>query len=158
MENKAIIRTNLIKVYNEHSFTHSYIAVFTYKGTVYATIITNIEMFGTCTKLDKASRGAGYALRFKPNNAEKLDLISNANKTIVLCSTERFTEIVKASKYNKGEIAEKLVTEYFGQVWTKDNVPFTEDGDITVNGTAYQIKFEKATFINEQQAMRLNRG
>ncbi len=158
MENKTVIRTSLIKVYNEHSFTHHYIAVFIYKGTVYATIIDSVQMFGTCAKLDKASRGAGYSLRFKPNNSEKLDLLSNAERTIVLCSAEMFKQLVAESEYNKGEVIEKLVTEYFGQTWVKDNVPFTEDGDLTVNGIAYQIKFEKATFINEQQAMRLNRG
>ena len=76
-------------------------------------------------------------------------------KTTVLCSTEYFEATVKASKYNKGEILEKMVTEYFGQTWTKDNVPYTEDGDITVDGIKYQIKFEKATFINEGQMIRM---
>ena len=47
------------------------------------------------------------------------------------------------------------MTESFGQVWEKDNVPFTEDGDLTVNGIAYQIKFEKATFTNEKTLARL---
>ena len=42
-----------------------------------------------------------------------------------------------------------------GQEWTKDNVPFTEDGDLTVDGVAYQLKFEKATFITEGQMMRM---
>ena len=43
----------------------------------------------------------------------------------------------------------------FGQIWEKDNVPFTDDGDLTVDGIAYQLKFEKATFINEKQMMRM---
>jgi hypothetical protein len=40
-------------------------------------------------------------------------------------------------------------------LWEKDNVPFTEDGDLTANGIAYQIKFEKATFTNEKTLARL---
>ena len=64
-------------------------------------------------------------------------------------------EILVPLKYNKGEIFEKLVTEQFGQTWVKDNVPFTDDGDLTVDGIAYQIKFESASFINEKQMMRM---
>ena len=74
-----------------------------------------------------------------------------------LCSSEYFEDIVNNSKYNNGEIFEKLVTEYFGQVWTKNNVPFTEDGDITINKVAYQIKFQKATFCNEKSLASLKK-
>ena len=73
----------------------------------------------------------------------------------VLCSEKFFDELTSESKYNKGEIFEKLMTELNGQEWEKDNVPFTEDGDLTVNGIAYQIKFEKASFINEKQMMKM---
>ena len=48
-----------------------------------------------------------------------------------------------------------MVTEYFGQVWEKDNIPFIDDGDLTINGIAYQIKFEKGTFINEKTLARM---
>ena len=41
--------------------------------------------------------------------------------------------------------------------WEKDNVPFTEAGDIEVNGIAYQIKFEKATFTNEKSIANLGK-
>lgn len=152
MDNK-VIRNELENFYHDRSATDNYIAVYNLKGTIYATITNGTHLFANGVKLDKASRGAGYSLRFKPNTSDKLALM--IEETIVLCSTEMFNELVSESKYNKGEIAEKLVTEYFGQEWEKDNVPFTEDGDLTVNGRAYQIKFEKATFINEAQMMRM---
>jgi hypothetical protein len=47
-------------------------------------------------------------------------------------------------------VFEKLITEHYGQTWKKDSVPFTEDGDITVDGIAYQIKFVNATFASEK--------
>ena len=50
-----------------------------------------------------------------------------------------------------------MVTEYFGQIWEKDNVPFTKGGDIEVNGIAYQIKFQAATFCNEKSIANLER-
>ena len=150
--NKQVIFKNLVNYYVSRSFTHNYIAVFTFDGVVYMVIIDS-DIFNTGVKLDKASRGAGYSIRFKPNKSDKINLL--AKGAIALCSVECFDEMVKNSKYNKGEVAEKIVTEYFGQSWVKDNVPFTDDGDITVEGIAYQIKFEKATFINEKQMMKM---
>ena len=149
--------TNLFKMmidrYNAVAYTHNYIWGFTYKKVVYMAITTAEVMPYVC-KLDKASRGAGMALRFCPNAQQKLALMPNAE---LLCSKKFFEETVAASKYNKGEIFEKMVTEHFGQVWEKDNVPFTEDGDITVEGIAYQIKFQKATFCNEKSIANLER-
>ena len=150
---KTIIRNTLINFYNETSATHNYIVAFNYKGNIIAVETTSETLFNTGVKLDKASKGQGYSIRFKPNNSEKVALMSG--KSFVLCSTEMFNTLVAESKYNKGEVIEKLITEYFGQTWTKDNVPYTVDGDITVNGVKYQIKFEKATFINEGQMIRM---
>ena len=116
--------------------------------------ITTSEMMSFICKLDRASRGAGYALRFCPNAEQKMALMPSAK---ILCSEKFFNEVCAESKYNKGEIFEKMVTEYFGQVWTKDAVPFTEAGDIEVDGVAYQIKFQKATFCNEKSIANLEK-
>ena len=144
---------NMINGYNAVAYTHNYIWGFEYKKTIYMAV-TTAEIMPYICKLDKASRGAGYALRFCPNADQKLALMPKAE---ALCSAAYFTELVESSKYNKGEIFEKLVTEKFGQVWEKDNIPFTEAGDIEVNGTAYQIKFQKATFCNEKSLASLKR-
>ena len=141
----------MIDGYNSVAFTHHYIWGFEYKKMVYMAT-TTAEIMPYICKLDKASRGAGYALRFCPNNQQKLALLPHAEP---LCSATYFADCVKNSKYNNGEIFEKLVTEKFGQVWVKDNVPFTKDGDITVDGVAYQIKYQKATFCNEKSLANL---
>lgn len=151
MTNTTALFMNMIDRYNALAYTHEYIWGFTYKGMVYMAHTDSRYMPFVC-KLDKASRGAGYALRFCPTNGQKLALLTNAE---VLCSEKFFNEQVANSKYNNGEIFEKMVTEYFGQVWTKDTVPFTEDGDITIDGIAYQIKFQKATFTNEKILARM---
>ena len=152
MMNTALFM-NLIDRYNAVAYTHEYIWGFEYKGNIYMAFTNKSAMPYIC-KLDKASRGAGYALRFCPTSEQKLALMPEAK---LLCSKKFFDEAVSASKYNKGEIFEKMVTEAFGQVWEKDNVPFTEDGDITVDGVAYQIKFQKATFCNEKSIANLER-
>ena len=150
MTNTALF-TTMIHRYNESAFTHNYIWGFTYKHNVYMAITTSEVMPIVC-KLDKASRGAGYALRFCPKTEQKLALMPSAT---LLCSEKFFNENVAGSKYNNGEIFEKMVTEYFGQVWDKDNIPYTEAGDIEVDGIAYQIKFQKATFCNEKSLANL---
>ena len=152
MTNTALFAT-MINRYNEVAFTHNYIWGFTYKHNVYMAITTSEVMPLVC-KLDKASRGAGYALRFCPTVDQKLVLMPSAT---LLCSEKFFNEQVAESKYNNGEIFEKMVTEYFGQVWVKDNIPFTEAGDIETDGVAYQIKYQKATFCNEKSLANLRK-
>lgn len=141
----------MIDRYNELSFTHNYIYGFTYKKMVYM-VHADSSIIPYVLTLDEGSRGAGFSLRFKPNNSQKLLLISKGAQ--ILCSQTAFENTVKESKYNRGEIFEKMVTERNGQKWEKDTVPFTEDGDLTVDGIAYQIKFEKATFTSEKQLAR----
>ena len=144
---------NLIDRYNAVAYTHNYIYGFEYKKVVYMAT-ASVENMPYILKLDKASRGAGYALRFCPTEQQKRFLLPNARP---LCSAKYFNELTAESKYNKGEIFEKLVTEHFGQTWEKDNVPFTEAGDIMVDGIAYQIKFQKATFCNEKSIANLEK-
>lgn len=153
MTTNTALFMNLIDRYNAIAFTHEYIWGFTYKKNVYMAI-TDSSVMPYVTCLDMASRGAGYALRFCPTTDMKLALMTSAQ---VLCSEAYFNEVYNAHKYNKGEIFEKLVTEHFGQVWEKDTVPFTEDGDVTVDGIAYQIKFQKATFCNEKSIANLEK-
>ena len=154
MVNTEVIKKMLQDYYNNTAFTDKYILVYTYGGVVYMTLTTR-EVVDRVTCLDKASRGAGYALRFKPNNAQKVMLL--AESATALCSAELFNYMVANSVYNRGEIAEKIVTEYFGQKWEKDNIPYTEAGDIEVDGVAYQIKYEKATFTNEKTIDNMRR-
>ena len=143
---------HLINEYNRLAYTHEYIFGFTYKGNVY-TVKATSEVLPYVLKLDKASRGQGYALRFKPTNEQKLYLIAKGAE--IVCSEKFFLELVAETKYNKGEVFEKLETEAVGQTWKKDSVPFTIDGDLTVDGVAYQIKYQGATFTNEKTLAKL---
>jgi hypothetical protein len=154
MTNMTLLN-DMISRYNALAYTHNYIFGFSYKGVVYMAH-TDVCLLPQILKLDKASRGAGMALRFCPTNDIKVYMLQFAKP---LCSTALFDNMVSDSKYNKGEIFEKLVTEAYGQEWVKDNIPFTEAGDIEVDGIAYQIKYEKATFTNEKSLTKMeNRG
>lgn len=52
-----------------------------------------------------------------------------------------FLEKVKNSKYNKGEILEQLVNNYYGKDWEKDNIRYDIQGDIEIAGKQVQIKY-----------------
>lgn len=147
----TVIFERLINFYESKAYAHNYIFGFTFAKNVYM-VQTTADILPYVMTLDSASRGQGYSLRFKPNKTQKALLIEKGAK--VLCSEQMFMDEVESSKYNRGEIFEKLVTEQFGQVWEKDNIPYTEAGDIEVDGIDIQIKFEKATFTNEK-SMRL---
>lgn len=151
MKNIALFE-KMVNTYNSKAYTPNYIFGIDYKGNIYKVTVDH-EILSLILKLDKASRGKGYSLRFKPNNKIREMLLAKGAQLI--CSTEYFKKLTSESKYNKGEIFEKLVTEWYGQTWEKDSIPFTEDGDLTVDGIAYQIKFEQATFLTEAQMLRL---
>lgn len=146
------LKATIQAFYNKTAFAHLYIMGFRLNGLIYF-VIVKAQTLDHLTKLDKASRGAGYSLRFKPNKAQKNMMMSLGAEP--LCSEKFFEELVEMSKYNRGEVFEKLITEHFGQTWVKDNVPYTVAGDIEIDGIAYQIKFEKATFITEAQMMKM---
>ena len=142
-----VMRHKMVEFYKETAYTHNYIFGYAYKKNVYMTIATS-EVLNEIISLDKAGHNEGVAIKFKPNNAQKLMLMSINSEPI--CTEEYLEALFKESKYNRGEIFEKIITEKYGQTWVKDNIPYTADGDITINGVAYQIKYQKATFLTEK--------
>ena len=151
MTNTALLAT-MTTAYEHHAYTNTYIFGFALKGNIYM-VKADSSVLPYVLKLDRASRGAGYALRFRPTVAQKLFLLSLGAELI--CSTAYFKAVKTDSKYNKGEIFEKMITEKFGQVWKKDNTPFYKGADLTTDTAEYQIKFQGATFTNEKQLARL---
>lgn len=149
--NNTALHASMAKRYTNASATHDYIFTFKYGQNRWLLFLRDVDAdkLQTLTKLDRASRGAGMALRFKPTNADKIALVAMGAQ--VLCSEAYFNDVFASVKYNQGEVMEMLVTEQvFGQVWHKDSVPFTVDGDINANGVKWQHKHEGATFCNER--------
>lgn len=145
----------MVKRYNDAAATHNYIFGFVWKKVVYVVRVmgATAERLTAWTCMDCDSRSKTASLRFKPTNAQKALLMALGAEPMM--AEAEFEAMVKASKYNRGEIFEKLITEAAGQKWEKDKVPFTEDGDLTVDGIKYQIKYNKATFTNEKSLVSL---
>ena len=140
-----MVKRTMMKWYEKFSAADGYIIGFVMDKMLYMVEMERIAP--RFLNVEEASRNQGDNLRLRLKKAQKQSL---AKKAICLGSAD----VLTADKYNKGENFEKVVTEYFGQEWEKDTIPFTEDGDLTVNGVAYQIKFEKATFTSERQLAR----
>ena len=134
--------------YNSLSAAHAYIVGYTYRKMVYFNTIHHLPT--ELMSCEMASRGAGYSLRLRVRKAMKAGLLPTAT-----CLGS--ADILTGDGYNKGEWFEKAVTEFFGQEWHKDNVPFTKAGDINVNGVEIQIKFDAATFASEATLRSLRR-
>ena len=141
-------KRTMINNYRKFSMADSYIIGFVHGGMVYFTEVK--EIAPRFLSVEEARRNQGLNLRLRLKAQHKNQLVK---KAICLGSAN----ILVADTYNKGEIFEKYITEFFGQVWTKDTVPFYKDGDITIDGRKIQIKLDSATLTNTKQIARLKK-
>ena len=140
-----VIKKMLQDGYNKVAFTDKYIMGWTLRHMVYFTICDR-ELVDWVTCVDKASRGAGYALRFKPTTDQKYMLMANGAE--VLCSERFFEDMLKETyvnqkgkevNYNRGEIFEKLITEKLSKDWDYDRLGYIERALLLMG--AYEIDY-----------------
>lgn len=134
----------LWRLYRSIAATHLYIIGFELNGQVYMIVRKQLGQFLTC---EKASRGAGQAIRLRLRKADKVRL---ATKAICLGPASQLKEL----GHNQGEKFEQLVFGFYGLPWKKDTTPFTKCGDIQVDGVEIQIKYNGATFVSEKTLAR----
>ena len=139
--------------YTRDAYTHDYIFTFVLDRMFYAVKMESVDartlVLFTCLDRAAKSKGGAVSLRFRPTNAIKRAIVE-MGVVVYKCSAASFDALCKSNKYDKGENAEKLVTEMvFGETWHKDSVPFTDGADVS----HYQVKFQGATFCKETQLM-----
>jgi hypothetical protein len=139
-------RLEMLGYYEKFNKAEKYIIGFSHKGKVYMEMVDRLNP--DMITLESASKNQGVSLRFRPKSAHKAEMLL---KAVCLGTMEMLLD----EKYNKGEMFEKAVTEYYGQEWVKDCVPFHKAGDINLNGVEIQIKFEKAAFCTSNTLKRL---
>lgn len=134
----------LIRDYRALSAADTYVIGFIYDKKVY--MLETAEIMPRFIKVEResAKNGGRMALRFRLTNSLKEQLIRKGAECI------GDDTLINDAKYNKGEAFERIVTEKYGQVWEKDNLPFWAGGDIHYNGTEIQVKFENATIVTER--------
>lgn len=142
-------KQTMIKHYRSNSAADSYIIGYAYQGCIYFNEVK--EIMPRYLSVEEASRNQGQNLRLRLKKAHRKELFHG--ESWILCREEDLV----SDKYNRGEIFEKLITEYFGQEWEKDTVPFWEQGDIRLNGKEVQIKLDTATLTSTKQIARLKK-
>lgn len=140
-------KTTMIRNYRKYSAADGYIIGFTYGGNLY--MIEIDEIMPRFLNVEQASRNQGENLRLRLKKKHKEQLMKK--NPICLGSAD----CLVADKYNKGEIFEKLVTEFYGQKWKKDTIPFWVQGDINIFGKEIQIKLDSATLMNTKHVKKL---
>lgn len=149
--NDLTLQLQLVNAYHNAAYTNDYVFCFVCDACFYAVKMENVDaatLNAISTVSRTSSKRGGYAaLRFRPTNAVKRAIIEMGN-VVYKATRASFVAECKANKYNKGENAERIVTErVFGETWVKDSVPFTDGADVS----HYQVKFEGATFATERQ-------
>lgn len=135
-------KATMMKWYNCKSAADSYIVGFIDDGKVYFSEIEHIAP--RYLNVEQASRNQGENLRFRLKKKYKKQLLKKG----ATCIGDKN---ILVGDYNKGEMFEKAITEYFGQEWEKDTIPFWVQGDIRIDNTEIQIKFDGATLLNTKQ-------
>lgn len=145
-------REEMIKKYNELAAAHKYIVGFTQGTKLYYTTMVGM-IRDDMLKLDKAAESKGGMNKIRVRVSAKIKAMLIHSGKAVLCGM--VDELVKDSKYNKGENFERVITELLTNTkWVKDSVPFNVAGDIELNGEQVQIKFDGAELTNEKTLAR----
>lgn len=143
----------MITAYNRLSAADAYIFGFIVNHLLYY-IRFDGHLPTELLKFDRASskKGGMAKVRVKATAAIKQALIASGKA--VLLGTEALLET--SDRYNKGERFERVITELLtGQEWHKDSIPFTDAGDIELNGKQIQIKLDQAELTNEKMLQRI---
>ena len=136
-------KRTMINHYRRHSVADAYIIGFVENHELYMAQVD--EIMPRFLSVEAASRNQGDNLRLRIKKQYKAYFIKHG---AIHMGNE---SLLFGDKYNKGELFEKAVTEKFGLVWEKNNIPFWVQGDIQVNGAEIQIKLDGATLLNTKQ-------
>lgn len=113
-----------------------------------AYIVKVNELMPRWINVDHTTHSRGY----KP----KIDLDISATERDKLIKNHLFlettvAEIMSMGQDSKGHNFEAFMWKHFGlEGYTPDNIGFWHDGDMTVNGIKYQLKYNNAQIVLEQ--------
>jgi hypothetical protein len=143
-----------MKNHFETAATHNYIMGVEHNGKVTAYAVT-LDFSGFCFLFsDKPTESKrATVVKYRSNKAKREYLASHATAVYEVCTIEELKSScrVKTNRYGKtytencGECFEWLMAKLMGgRQNDKANLKYTDGGDITVNGIAYQVKYERA--------------
>ena len=122
--------------------------------TLYSIKLKEIDI--EMTRLTTESKG-GLKLKLQISKAQKLEWLKSGKAKRISTESE-FLKLVSESKYNKGEVLEKILTEKRGIKWSKDSVRYDKAGDIDLKRDRIQVKFENASLTSAYTMLRVVSG
>lgn len=119
---------------------------------VYCAMLDTIPRKYTRIQKECSASGGGYGLYINVSTLKaRTELLKKAVKVGTLADLE--------GDYNRGVMFEKLIYEINGQEFRgKDNVRFTEGGDIKINGKEIQVKYEHARICYDKTLKKLKKS
>ena len=137
--------------YERFTAAEGYAIGFHIGDDVYCAMLDTIPRRFTRVQKECKRAGGGYGLYINVRTKKaKNELIKKAVKVGTMADLN--------GKYNKGVMFEKLIYELNEQTFRgKDNVRFTEGGDIVINGKEIQIKYEHARICYDKTLTKLKK-
>lgn len=137
--------------YERFTAAEGYAIGFHIGDDVYCAMLDTIPRRFTRVQKECKRAGGGYGLYINVRTKKaKNELIKKAVKVGTM-------EDLKG-QYNRGVMFEKLIYELNGQTFRgKDNVRFTEGGDIVINGREIQVKYEHARICYDKTLQKLKK-
>ena len=137
--------------YERFTAAEGYAIGFHIGDDVYCAMLDTIPRRFTRVQKECKRAGGGYGLYINVRTKKaKNELIKKAVKVGTMADLK--------GQYNRGVMFEKLIYELNGQTFRgKDNVRFTEGGDIVINGKEIQVKYEHARICYDKTLNELKK-
>lgn len=141
---KKMSKGNFFKYYNRLNGADAYMVMFLYDGKLWLFETSHIKPRWTVEARESTKNGGFQKWKMSLKKAHKEQLIKAG--AVVVATAEEFNNMPYS---NKGHKCECLLHHLYdlGE-YTPDRVRFDKDGDITINGIKYQVKFENASLTN----------
>lgn len=153
-KNKEDVTKDLFNIYTKTTKANKIEIGFIANKKLYSIKLNEIKLENV--KLTTESRG-GLKLKLAITKKQKLEWLASG-KAKELMDESKFLQLVEASKYNKGEVLEKILTEKRGMTWQKDSVRYDKAGDIDLKRDRIQVKFENASLTSAYTMTRVVSG
>ena len=137
--------------YERFTAAEGYAIGFHIGDDVYCAMLDTIPRRFTRVQKECKRAGGGYGLYINVHTKKaKNELIKKAVKVGTMADLK--------GQYNRGVMFEKLIYELNGQTFRgKDNVRFTESGDIVIDGKEIQVKYEHARICYDKTLTKLKK-
>lgn len=151
---KNEITIDLFETYKATTKANKIEIGFIVDGVLYAIKLNEITV--DMVRLTTESKG-GLKLKLQISKTQKLKWLASG-KAKKLATEQEFTKLVSESKYNKGEVLERILTEKRGLKWHKDSIRYDKAGDIDLKRDRIQVKFENASLTSAYTMARVVSG